>query len=121
MSDFASMGHTAMVRLLVRCAEKDLCLRDIPAQSAESKFNCEEISHSPKWGGEFSKINGLLPSKNVSVQANRGALHTRQVGERQHNLTKWLQGVARGFLCLQRPSTELDGKFGPKSTDNILY
>lgn len=89
MSDFAAMGHTAMVRLLVRCTEKDFCLCGIPAQSAESKFNCEEISHNPKQRGEFSKINGLLPSKKVSVQTNRGALRTHsRLGNAKKNLTK---------------------------------
>lgn len=78
MSDFAAMGHTAMVRLLVRCTEKDFCLCGIPTQSAESKFNCEEISHNSKQRGEFSKINGLLPSKkkmSVSKQTEGHCAH----------------------------------------------
>lgn len=90
MSDFAAMGHTAMVRLLVRCTEKDFCLCGIPAQSAESKFNCEEISHNSKQRGEFSKINGLLPSKKKCQCPNkqRGTAHRFQAGEGQRDLTK---------------------------------
>lgn len=77
MSDFASMGHTAMVRLLVRCAEKDLCLRGIPAQSAESKFNCEEISHNPKWGGGILQNKWIAPFKKCQCPSKqRGTAHT---------------------------------------------
>lgn len=92
MPDLASTGHAAMARLLGCCTEKDLCLCGIPAQSAESKFNCEEISHDPKWRGEFSKINGLLSSKkkkmSVSLQTNRGTEHIFQAGGSQSSLTK---------------------------------
>ena len=56
----------------------------------------------------------------ISVTQNRRIKHIFQAVGSQCNLTKQQEGTTKGFLCLQRPSTRRNSKFGPKSTDNRL-